>query len=525
MDVGSRQLVSLLQADLIHINRATQKTEPALASSWKVSKDNRTYTLNLRHDLRFSDGHPMTADDVVFTFAAATDSKVHSPQRDVLDIDGQTVQVTKIDDYTVRAVLPKPYGSAERLFDSVAILPRHVLDKNYRDGSLNQAWSLGVSPELVVGLGPFRFKEYVPGQRIVLARNPYYWKKDAQGHQLPYLDEIVFLISPSDDASVLRFQGGEIDLLDRLDSATFSVLQKNKGSEHICLQDAGPDLEYNFLLFNQNDLSGKNLKDISPKQRWFRDARFRRAISYGIDRDGIVRLVYAGRATPLWGHVSPGETLWVDSALPHPKQSLEQARSLLKKAGFSWHQDGLLYDDKGQRVQFTIAGSSSNAQRLRMGAILVEDLKNLGIEVTVVPLEFRSLVDRVFNSMDYEAALLALTTGDGDPTAEMNVWLSNGSSHVWRLGQSEPANEWERQVDTLMQEQATTVDYEKRKQLFNRVQELELAELPLIPIVSPHILVAARGDLGNFRPAVLEPHVLWNSEFLFIAPERAKSCQ
>ena len=172
LDGPSRDVIRRMNADLIRINRSTQLTEPALAISWTTSSDKRQYTLKLRHGIKFSDGHPFDADDVVFSFQVYLDEKVHSVQRDLLMIDGKPIGVVKLDQFTVRFELPKPYAAAERIFDSVAMLPRHLLDQPYKEGKLASAWGLNVPPSEIAGLGPFRLKEYVAGQRLVLERNP-----------------------------------------------------------------------------------------------------------------------------------------------------------------------------------------------------------------------------------------------------------------------------------------------------------------------------------------------------------------
>ena len=177
-DISSREVIGQMTADLIHINRYTQLSESALAKSWKVSSDERRYTLELRHDLRFSDGAPLDADDVVFSFKVYLDERVNAPQRDSLLVGETPITVRKVDPYTVTFTLARPYASAERLFDSVAILPRHLLERAYSEGKLAQAWTLDTPPDRIAGLGPFRLKEYVPGQRLTLERNPYYWKRD-----------------------------------------------------------------------------------------------------------------------------------------------------------------------------------------------------------------------------------------------------------------------------------------------------------------------------------------------------------
>src|SRR6266852_8993815 len=167
-DAVSREVFERLHADLIGINRATQKTEPALAKSWKISPDGRTFTLKLRKGIRFSDGHLFDADDVVFSFNVYMDEAVSSPQRDLLIIDGKPILVTKLDQYTVRFALPRPYAAAERLFDGLAMLPKHLLEKQYRDGHFAQTWSLNSQAAEIAGLGPFRLKQYVPVQRLVV---------------------------------------------------------------------------------------------------------------------------------------------------------------------------------------------------------------------------------------------------------------------------------------------------------------------------------------------------------------------
>jgi len=328
-DAISREVIGRLHADLIEINRATQNTEPALAKSWKVSPDGRTFTLKLRKGIRFSDGHPFDADDVIFSFAVYLDEAVGSPQRDLLMIDGKAPVITKLDSYTVKFVLPRPYAAAERLFDGFAILPRHILEKPYREGKFTQAWALNTPAAEIVGLGPFRVKQYWPGQRILLERNPFYWKTDNGNHRLPYLDELVFLFVGSEDAQVMRFEAGETDLINRLSSENYGLLSKEKTRTQTQLVDLGPSLEYNFLLFNLNDLSGKKLDAVTRKQSWFQDVKFRQAVSAAIDRDSIVKLVYGTRGIPLWGNVGPGNKMWVNSSLPHPARSLGTARQLL----------------------------------------------------------------------------------------------------------------------------------------------------------------------------------------------------
>ena len=514
-DAPSREVLGVLNADLIHINRSSQQTGPALAKSWTLSKDGRTFTVKLRHGLRFSDGQPFDADDVVFSFQVYLDDKINSPQRDLLVVGGKPIDVRKLDQYTVRFTLAQPYAAAERIFDSLAMLPRHLLERPYQQGQFAKAWTLAAPPAEIAGMGPFRVKSYTPGQKIVLEKNPYYWKADCNRNRLPYLNELVFLFVGNEDAQVIRFQAGETDIINRLGADNYALLSKDAASRGFDLFDLGPSLEYNFLVFNLNDLKSKNLDGVASKQSWFQDLNFRRAVSAAIDRESIVKLVYAGRGAPLWGNVSPSNKFWVDQTLPHPPRSLDKAREWLKAAGFSWRADGALLDPKGKLVEFSIITSSSNAQRTKMATLIQDDLSKLGMNVHAVPMEFRAVLDRVFQTYDYEAAIMGLGGGDADPNPELNVWMSNGSTHLWHLGEAKPATDWEAQINQLMQKQMVQLKYKERKRSFDQVQEIIAANLPCVFLATPDIVVGARKKLANFKPAILDPVTLWNVEELY----------
>jgi peptide/nickel transport system substrate-binding protein len=512
-DVTSREVIGRLHSDLIHIDRQTQHTGPALAKSWSVSPDGLHYTLLLRAGLHFSNGQPLDADDVVFTFRCFLDERNASPQRDLLVIGGKPIGVRKVDGLRVVFDLAQPYAAAERIFDSLAILPRRLLEKAQEEGRLGSVWGLTTSPSEVAGLGPFRLKSYVPGERIVLERNPYYWKVDSTGRALPYLDELVFLLVPSDDAQVVRFKAGETDVISRLSAPNFAVLSGDASpSRH--LEDLGAGLDYTFLFFNLGDLDASKLPEVARKQAWFKQTAFRQAVSAAIDRAGMVRLVYQGRATALAGYVTPGNRLWLNTALPRPQRSLARARELLARAGFTL-ENGQLRDARGAAVTFTIVTNAANAARVQMATIIQDDLRELGMQAQVVPLENRALLDRVLKTHDYDGALMAVASGDADPTSEMNVLVSTGPTHLWRPAASTPLGPWEKEIDDLMQRQLVTLDGAARKRLYDRVQELMAENLPMIPLVSPNVLVGAKSDLGNYRPAILDPQVLWNVDELF----------
>jgi peptide/nickel transport system substrate-binding protein len=506
-DVYSRNVIHKMMADLVHINRSTLKTEPSLAKSYTVSRDGLHYELELRHGLKFSDGHPFDADDVIFTFQVYLDPAVNAPQRALWILEGKPVVVRKLGPHRVAFDMPQANAVGERIFDGLPILPRHLLEKAYRDGKLKDSWNLRTAPSEIAGLGPFRLKEYLPGQRMVLERNPHYWKRDAAGNRLPYLAELVFAFAATEDMQVMRFQAGESDTISRIAPKDSAVLQRDAARRGYAVQDGGPGFEFSVLFFNLNDSA-------SPQAPW-RKLGFRKAVWAGIDHAALVRLVYQGYAAPLASPVAAGNKPWINTRLPRPGRSLEQARELLKAEGFKWGRDGSLEDAGGKKVSFSIIVGGTNPERIQAATMIQADLKSLGIRVDVVKLEQLSLIDRVVTKRDYDAAIMAFASSDADPNVDMPIWLSSGSQHVWNPAQKKAATIWETEIDGLMRKQLVTRKYEERKRLFDRVQELAMQHMPLIPLVSPHILVGAKKTLGNFRPALLEPYGLWNVEELY----------
>jgi peptide/nickel transport system substrate-binding protein len=284
------------------------------------------------------------------------------------------------------------------------------------------------------------------------------------------------------------------------------------------LVDAGGSLEYSFLFFNLGDLPAGASPQIAAHQTFLRRKSFRQAVSAAIDRSAIARLVYLDKAVPLGGPVPPGNKAWINTSLPVPVRSLERARQLLAVDGFKWSQDGALRDPQGREVEFSILTSNNNAERLQMATLIQADLKDIGMRVNVVPLEFRSLVERIQSTREYEGCILSLASPDADPNPDMAVWLSSGGNHLWNPGQKTPATPWEAEIDGLMRSQMVTQRYAERKRIFDRVQAIVVENLPIVPLVSPSLLAGAKRNLANFQPALLEPYTLWNIDQLFWRP-------
>ena len=509
MDMPSRAVTSIMHADLLHINRKTDAVEPSLAKSWQVSHGGQTYTLHLRQGVRFSDGSPFTADDVLFSFQVYLDPELNAPQRDLLLIDGQPMRVAKVDQYTVRCDLPRPYAAAARLFDGLAMLPRHLLEPLVKTKALKDAWTIGTPPSQLAGLGPFRLKTYRPGQALIFERNPYYWKQDSAGRSLPYLDEVDFAVLPNQDAESIRFAAGQLDLLAGLSADSYASLQKLSAAQSIQMMDGGPGLAFDLLLFNLNADVAARLPAAARSQKWFVQQTFRQALSLAINRELLVRLVFENHAVPLASPVTPASRGWADPKLQPEKQNLPRARALLTAGGFHW-QDGSLFDREGNRVRFTIIAAASNRQQGEIATLLQHDFSTMGIDAQVVSLEFRSYLQRITQSHDFDVAVMALSAGDSDPNGNMGLWLTDGALHLWNLGEKHPSSAWESEIDSLMRRQLYLTDSKERQALYYRVQEIYAQELPFLSLASPNMLGAVRGGLMGVTPSALDPGMLDN---------------
>ncbi len=517
-DDQTNTVTACLMGHLIRINRQTQQPEAELAHSWKTSPDGKTLTFYLRREVKFSDGAPFTADDVIFTFQVICDSKINSPFTDLFNIEGRRVKAEKLDPYTVRFTFPISYASAVRLFDGLPVLPRHILEPAYREGKFEQAWTLAAPPERIAGLGPFKLKAYLPGQRAVLVRNEHYWRTDAAGKRLPYLDEIVFNIDPDRNLQLLKFQQGETDLLSPVNAEDVASLAGLERQGRIKLYNLGPSLIREILWFNLNDgKQGNGQPYLDPvKLGWFKEVKFRQAISHAIDRAAIVNLVFAGKADSQWAFLSAGDKLWFNPGVKKYPYDLNRARGLLAEAGFRFQADKrVLLDPRGRPVTFTLITNAGNGLRQRMGAMIQDDLAKLGVKVNLALIESRALLARINQSPDYEACLLAIASGDVDPASHLNILLSQGANHWWYPNQPRPVTAWEAQIDELMKRQLSALNPVARKKLFDEAQVILAEQQPFIFLASRHLIVAAKPDIGNLKPALLSDFVLWNCEELY----------
>ncbi len=507
-DLVSQTIGEQIHAALVRINSQTQEVEPELAESWSFSEDGKALTFRLRPGVVFSDGHPMSAEDVRFTFKALHDPSVSSPLTETAKIDNEPLLPEVLDELTVRFSLSRRTAVVERVFAGFRILPKHLLEEDLAEGNFVSAYGVGTSVDQIVGLGPFILERYLPGQRVVLRRNPQYWKRGMGGERLPRLDGIIFEILPDSNARLLKFASGELDIQGELLPEDFSSL-KDRGNPEIRLLDMGPGMIPERLWFNLNP---RNQVLSRERRGWFEDERFRRAISLAIDRTAIVEAVYHGLAAPAAGSISPANHLWRNGTVPRFALDRQESRRLLEEAGFRWDSEGALLSHEGQPVGFSVITNAENRHRARMATIIQEDLAELGINMTLAPLDRTELIVRITQSFDYEACLLGLTQSDPDPSAELPLWLSRAPLHLWNPSQERPATDWEARIDELMERQMYAVNVAERKELFDEVQMILAEKMPLIELVVPHALLGVNHRVENLKPTPFWSPPLWNSE-------------
>ncbi|HWO01546.1 MAG TPA: ABC transporter substrate-binding protein [Blastocatellia bacterium] len=500
--------------------------DAGLCTRWESSPDVREWTFFLRRGVRWSDGQPFTADDVLFTYDVIRDPRVASPIRDVFvegtENNGNAVypELEKLDDHTVRFKLHKPNGGFLDQVFNLWLIPRHKWEQEWLAGRFNYVMQLGANPEDVVSLGSFRIKEHVAGQRIVLERNPYFWKVDKKGQRMPYLDRVVFVILKDQNTIPLRFEAGELDILTpRVRAEDYSAVKKLEGTE-VTVTDTGVSLNTTWLAFNQN--TGVNPNTSRPflepwKQRLFRSKEFRQAISYGIDRQGLANTVFSGRGAPMYSFVSPGDKDWHSEDVMTYPYAPARAREMLARIGLTDRNgDSFLEDADGHTVEITIITNSENSQRVQTAAFVAQSLREVGIKANSTPLAFSLVSNAIQSSFDFDAVLLgwraAVPTG---PTNYKSILLSSGLQHVCFPKQPSPSTPWEARVDQALHEIEASPDQQERRRLFAEIQRIWSDELPQIDLVAEQEAIAYKNKLGNVHPSPLPPRATWNIEEIY----------
>jgi len=493
---------TLIHATLVRINHLTDEVEPWLAERWTPSTDGRSYTITLRSNVQFSDGHAMSADDVVFSL----DAVYASESAEAMLIGGRKITATAIDPLHVRVTFPEVFAPGIRRLDDLVILPKHKLEGALKSGALKSAWTLATPPSEVVGLGPFVLSGYQPGQRLSFARNPHYWRHDDKGVQLPYLDRVTLDVVPDQSTQLLRMESGTADTINAAFSAdAYATLKQAEAAGKLRLYDLGPAMYPDFLWFNLKP----GVFEGDSRALWLQREELRHAISMAVDRKAFVDTVFLGAGVPVYGAVSPANAKWYWKETPEIPHDAARAKQLLASIGITPEHPGT----------FTLLTQKGRPALERGAAVLRDDLKPFGLNVDVVTLEGNALVQQ-FLSAKYDAVFFQFSLTDTDPAMSADVWPSAGSEHFWNREQKTPATPWEARIDDLFRKQSSTTDPAERKRLFDDLQKVMVEHLPVITFATSRVFVASSSRLSKLTvtPGLqVPPRLLWSPDTLDVS--------
>lgn len=483
-------------------------TEPRLASDYwtkTTDKGGMEIYFKLRKGVKWSDGTPLTLEDVLFTFekVAMVPEMTINGNDYLKDDKGNLPVIEVLDDSTIKFTYEE---SVLRLavsnIGSTIIIPKHKFESVADDPqAFAQTWTVEQIDD-IVGTGPFVISDYKEGIRIELTRNPSFYAKSKDGVQLPYLDKIVYQIVQNNETEVLKFQAGELDLLSL--SASNYVMMKEKestSSYHTIVGGLVPGPS--FITFNWNS-------PVKEQREWFRNVHFRRAVSFALDRQTIVDNQMNGLGAATYSDQTEGSKYYdkefIDSL--GYRYSLASARRELQEGGFSWDNEGNLIDSNGNKVAFELATNVSTTVWVEVGNILTDSLGKLGIKVNFRPIQFNTLVSDLMSG-NYQAVIIRLVGDTPDPNDGWNTWQLDGGLHFWNyspeyLAEANPGllNEedyylpdFEKRIDEIFRVQRTTLDDEKLTELFTEWNNLIAEYQPLIYTTAQNILVAIQDDL------------------------------
>ena len=533
-DAYSGIVIGYTLTGLISENAITNELEPELAEKWEFQQGGKQLIFTMRPNLKWSDGQPLTVDDVLFTYQDVIfNEKIPTGSRDVLRIGkSQTLpKIEKLDDRRISFLLSEPFAPALRTLGGSGILPKHIFestlkaDPNAPDKKLKflETWNLSTPISQLVGSGPYIIQEYRPSERIIYKPNPYYWKKGK-----PNIEQFVMQIVESSDTALLRFRSGELDMY-RLRGEDYQLLKRFEQRDRYKIYNAGPSTGQAFIMFNLN--KGKNPKTnesfVDPiKSRWFNDVNFRRAVAYAVNREAIITNLSRGLAQSQDSPISIPSPYYLapEKGLKTYDYQPEKSKEILLQAGYKYDDQQQLLDTQGNQVRFTLL--SPTGGRVAVGAQIKNDLEKIGMKIDFTPVDFRIISDKLDNSKQWDATILVFT-GGAEPNSAINLWATDGDSHLFNkgpVGEEQPfigreVADWEKKIHDLMIQGAQELDETKRKAIYAEYQQLVQEQLPLIHLTIPLYLVAVRDRVDNTQVSALAGSTgvtgaLWNLEQL-----------
>lgn len=512
LDNNAYTVIGQTMTGLVELHPVTNAIRPGLAESWSTSADGKEVTFYLR-DVKWSDGVAFTADDVIFTFEnfiMNTVAKGNSVDRfTILDTsDGikKPVKWVKINDRTVKAILPSPFGPFYMNLSHAYIYPKHKLgskiDKN-RPDSVNELWLTNVSPSEIVANGPYRLVSYVMDQKVVLEKNPHYWRVDRFGNQLPYFDKLEYLIVKDDEVRLAKFMAGEIDYM-AITARDFPMLKSRElaGGPFTVFraQPTQPTPSPVHIAFNF-DVENKELREL------FRNTEFRRAMEYLLDRERIIDEVYNGLAIPGAGLVLPANKAFYNPKIESILRAYnpQKANEILDSLGLKdKNGDKIREFTSGKNVEFTLTVQNSPQDYQDVALIFKEDLEKAGIKVNLQILD-GTLVGNMFGAGNFEAGVRAF---GNQPDLELRkaIWQPGTQLYYWHYSTLDKENllaitknmfDWEKRLYDLFDLGSITTDQAKRKVIYDEVQEIYHDVLPVIFVSKGMNLFGASKTLGN----------------------------
>lgn len=532
-ETSSTDITDRLFGFLVDFDNATQQYGPGLAKAWEVAPDGVTWTFHLRKGAAFSDGHPITAEDVLFSFEVVYDDALHPVMQEMLQIGGQNFTVTSPDPYTIVINTGKPHAG---LLDALCpgnlpIIPKHVLQEAYKNGTFASAYNVSTPPDKLVTSGAWRLREYVPNEKTVLVRNPYHYGFDQKNQRLPYLDELVILIVPDQDAADLKFRAGGIDAVDDVKPENYQWYEQNEAKGNFTLYDVGASQATHIMWFNLNKVQppirgakpvpGKKIGDpfVEPeKYEWFNNPDFRRAVSMAIDREALIKGVLYGYGEKNWTQSTSSNKQWHIPDLVKHDYNPAGAKKLLAGLGFKdANGDGFLDDPRGNPVSFMLKTNSSNALRVSMANFIRDDLAKVGVRMTLAPIDFNTLITNLHADFQYEAMILGFQSSvPPTPFGGQNVYRSSGESHNWFVRQQKPATALEARIDQALDEMLTSQDRQLQMERWKEIQNIINDQAWFIWLPIQTIKVPVSNRFGNVQPSVMAHRILWNIDRVFV---------
>jgi len=433
-----------------------------LAESWDISPDGLVITFHLRKGVRWHDGEPFTARDVLYTYRVTIDPNTPTAY------SGDFLMVKKaevLDPHTFRVFYEKPFAPALASWGA-AILPRHLLEG--RDITKSP---LTRHP---VGTGPFRFREWVTGEKIVLAYNPDYF----EGR--PYIDGYIMRVIPDMSTMFLELRAGGIDQMN------LTPLQYTRQTENALFKKKYN--KYRYLSFSYTYL-GYNLQN-----PLFQDRRVRQAISYAVNKEEIIEGVLLGLGQAATGPFKPGTWAYNPHVRLYPYDP-GKARLLLSEAGWRDTDGDGRIDRDGRPFTFEIVTNQGNEVRAKCAEIIQRRLADLGMEVKIRVIEWAAFINDFINKGRFDATILGWTiTMDPDP---YDVWHSSKT----KPGELNFISYGNPEVDGLLEKGRNTFDQGERKKYYDRFQEILAEDQPYTFLYVPDALPIVSSRFRGIEPA------------------------